>query len=388
MDALFQKAKSMYPNASDDEIIQGIAKIRQEQPNASDDEIVQAASKIQTSQQDGSFQKEAVKQGVMQKYGLGQYSADKRQALVDENNSAASPIAAALAGFGAGLRGGDVGAGFKGAMDASTAKTRAKLDAFDKGRDQQTKDFSFERDLQKADQEDTTRAESKDPMSARSKAAQDMLVQDYGMDPSVASKMTAEQVEARLPGLKQKLDREMREREFSERQKDRQLQREAMQSQRDITRQDKLDAKNDKKKTALSEVEDRRMNIEDNLSRLERMIDEKGTYEVFGSHNADMERLTDQIATDMAKLMDPSSVARPSEVEMFKKGLVSPTATGMTNATAKDILKNFRNEVNTRAATAYKVRGLDNPGSAKQEETKQVGGKTYRKVPGGWEEVE
>ena len=66
MDALLQKAKMMYPNASDDEIMQGIQKIRQEQPNASDDEIIQAASKIQASQQDGSFQKEAVKQSVMQ----------------------------------------------------------------------------------------------------------------------------------------------------------------------------------------------------------------------------------------------------------------------------------------------------------------------------------
>ena len=127
MDALFQKAKMMYPNASDDEIMQGIQKIRQEQPNASDDEIVQAASKIQASQQDGSFQKEAVKQSVMQKYGLGDYSPEARQKLVDANNAAASPIAAALAGFGAGLRGGDVGAGFKGAMDASQAKTRSAL---------------------------------------------------------------------------------------------------------------------------------------------------------------------------------------------------------------------------------------------------------------------
>lgn len=141
-----------------------------------------------------------------------------------------------------------------------------------------------------------------------------------------------------------------------------QLARRDQQANRDVLRQDKIDVNNDKKSAILRDVEDRRINIEDNLTRLEKMIDEKGTYEVFGSHNADMGRLTDQIATDMAKLMDPNSVARPSEVEMFKKGLVSPTAIGMTNATAKNILNNFRNEINSRAATAYKVRGLEEPG--------------------------
>ena len=146
-------------------------------------------------------------------------------------------------------------------------------------------------------------------------------------------------------------------------------------------------SKNEKKKTTLNEIEDRRMNIEDNISRLEKMIDKKGTYETFGSHNADMERLVDQIATDMAKLTDPNSVARPSEVEMFKRGLVQP-GLGMRNSTAKDILKNFRGEVNKRTENAYKIRGVDNPGAQKQEETKVVNGKTYRKVPGGWEEVE
>ncbi len=389
MDPLFNQAKQMYPNASDEEINQNLAKIRQEAPDASDDEIVKAATQIQGSQQDGTFGKMAVKETLKQKYGLGEYSPDKRKELLDANDKAASPIASAFAGFGAGIRGGNVSSAFDSAMAGSQAKTKGAIDAFDKARDQKKADFAFDRDLSKAEREDTAIGESKDPASARSKAAQDMLVQDYGMDPAVASKMTAEQVEARLPGLKQKLDREMREREFSERQKDRNLQREQMQANRDITRNDKLDAKNEKKKATLTEVEDRRMNIEDNISRLEKMIDEKGTYEMFGSHNADMERLTDQIATDMAKLTDPNSVARPSEVEMFKKGLVSPNAASMTNATAKDILKNFRNEVNTRAATAYKVRGLENPGAAApKEETKVMGGKTYRKVPGGWEEVE
>ncbi len=390
MDPLFQTAKQMYPNASDDEINQGLAQIRQNGPQLSDEEIVQAAGKIQASQADGSFQKQMVKQNLMQKYGMGDYSPEARQKLVDANSAAASPIAAGFAGFGAGLRGGDVGGAFKNAMDASQAKTKGALDAFDKNREGKMKDFAFERDLTKADREDQTLAEMKDPASERSKAAQQMLIEDYGMDPALAGKLTAEQAEGRIPGLKQKLDRDMKEREFGERQKDRQLQREQMQANRDVARADKQAVKDEKKKATLNEVEDRRTNINDALDSLDKMVADKGTYEMFGSHNQDMDRLIDQIATDMAKLQDPNSVARPSEVEMVKKNLIS-SGFQNSNSTARDIIKNFRSEVDRRAATAYKLRGIDNPGTQStvpKEETKVVGGKTYRKVPGGWEEVE
>lgn len=129
-------------------------------------------------------------------------------------------------------------------------------------------------------------------------------------------------------------------------------------------RQDTLNAKaaekNDKKKQAMNEVEDRRQNINANVQKLKQMIDEDGTYELFGSHNQDIDRLTEQVATDMAKLMDPNSVARPQEVEMIKKTLIKPGFSNR-NSTATDILTNFGNEINQRADTAYRIRGLDAP---------------------------
>jgi len=321
---------------------------------------------------------------LKQKYGLDdKYSDAARQAILDQNKEDASGInwRAGLASLGAGIAGKDAASAGMGVLNKQQSERDSKINEFDKASQKQRADIAFNREEQNI-------AESKDPMSERSKAAQNMLVQDYGMSPEVASKMTAEQVEARLPGLKQKLDREMKEREFSEKQKDRQLQREQMNANRQSVRDDKQAVRDEKKKTTLNEVEDRRRNIEDNVTTLENMIKDKGTYEAFGSHNADMERLVDQIATDMAKLTDPNSVARPSEVEMFKKGLVSPTATGMRNSTALDILKNFRGEVNKRTENAYKIRGIDNPGSQQaQEETKTVNGRKYKKVPGGWEEV-
>jgi hypothetical protein len=113
----------------------------------------------------------------------------------------------------------------------------------------------------------------------------------------------------------------------------------------------------EKKVASLNEVEDRRRNILDNVDLVDKMIEDKGTFEMFGSHNADLDRRIDMIATDMAKLADPTSVARPSEVEMFKKGLVE---SGLTrrNSTARDLLKNFKGEVEQRASNAYEIRGL------------------------------
>jgi len=121
--------------------------------------------------------------------------------------------------------------------------------------------------------------------------------------------------------------------------------------------EEKAIASQEKKMAAMNEVEDRRRNILDNVDLVDKMIADKGTFEMFGSHNQDLDRRVDMIATDMAKLADPSSVARPSEVEMFKKGLVE-SGLGKRNSTARDLLSNFKNEVEQRAANAYEVRGL------------------------------
>lgn len=129
-------------------------------------------------------------------------------------------------------------------------------------------------------------------------------------------------------------------------------------------KQDALGAKQaeklDKKKQAMNEIEDRRQNINANLSTLKSMISDNGTWELMGSHNQDMDRLTEQIATDMAKLMDPSSVARPQEVEAIKRTLVKPGFSNK-NSTAESVLSNFEKEINTRADSAYKIRGLEAP---------------------------
>ena len=354
MDSLFQQAKSMYPNASDDEINQNLMKIRQEAPNASDDEILKSAQALQGAQQSGEYGKIAVKESLKQKYGLGDPS--ERQKLVDANASAASPIAAAFAGFGAGLRGGDVASGFKNAMDASQSKTKGALDAFDKARDQKLQDFSHDRSLTKAEQEDKKLAEMTDPMSERSKAAQASLIEDYGMSPEVASKLTAEQAEARLPGLKQKLDRQMREREFDERQKDRNLQRESMRASRDAARQEKAETKarpSDKQIEAFTDID----NASSDLNNLLATLGDKSNWT--GSVDGripDMFVGDDQVAwrSAVGKYKDAyrkaitGAGAGPTEIAMLEKRLPSETDTlANFQAKAKEALK----ELERRKAT-------------------------------------
>lgn len=125
-------------------------------------------------------------------------------------------------------------------------------------------------------------------------------------------------------------------------------------------REEKAAATEDKKKAQVVEVENFVANIKDNINALRKQVKDTGTFEMFGSESADLERAMTNIAVDMAKLQDPGSVAREGEVALVKKGLF-PTglkALGTRNATADKILENMLSEVEKRRSNAYTVRGL------------------------------
>lgn len=122
----------------------------------------------------------------------------------------------------------------------------------------------------------------------------------------------------------------------------------------------------EKKKAQVQEVDNYVADIEDNIKAIEKQIDESGTFELTGSHDRDLERRITNIATGMAKLIDPGSVAREGEVALAKKGLIPTDGIGAlftNNNTAKQILKNLRGEVEQRRRRAYEVRGLGEPGA-------------------------
>jgi hypothetical protein len=239
------------------------------------------------------------------------------------------------------------------------------------------KDFAEQQALTNYDRSETAYADENDPNSETSKQYQ-ALAKKF-MPNGNYEGASAAKLKQLMPPLEKAYQydqqKAMRAEDLAERRKDRQTQYDIAQGTRQDNRQyqetqkqeerdykEGLTAKaaEEKKKQSVVEIEDRRTNIQQNLGILKKMIQENGTFELMGSHNQDMNRLIEQVATDMAKLSDPSSVARPSEVEAVKATLVSPGFKN-SNATAIKILDNFAGEVNRRADTGYKVRGLTPP---------------------------
>lgn len=126
--------------------------------------------------------------------------------------------------------------------------------------------------------------------------------------------------------------------------------------------QEKADAARLKQEQGMHELEGRFRNIEERVADVRGMIGNKGTYELLGSHNEVLNSKLNDIATDMAKVMDPESVARESEVEAAKKNLPR-VGLRQSNATALAVLKSFEEDLKKRRANAYKVRGLTPPAS-------------------------
>jgi hypothetical protein len=132
---------------------------------------------------------------------------------------------------------------------------------------------------------------------------------------------------------------------------------ELMQEEKQMQRQEK-DLK------ALKEVEIRKRTIEDNVERAKAIISRTGTFEAFGPESEELNGIMDEISVDMAKLQDPDSVARPSEVALVRKNLIPEGAIGklgIRNKTATEILDNFKERINDRAKIGYQVRGIKAP---------------------------
>lgn len=107
------------------------------------------------------------------------------------------------------------------------------------------------------------------------------------------------------------------------------------------------------------------MNVE--MANLIKQIREKGTYEVFGPENKLFDQRIESIAVDYAKMVDPKSVARESEVESAKRMLAEKSIAKDSNASTIKSLENFRRMVNSRRQAFYRARGLPVPPTQKGE---------------------
>lgn len=122
----------------------------------------------------------------------------------------------------------------------------------------------------------------------------------------------------------------------------------------------------EKKRQQVLEVENFTSNIDRNIDAIKAQIDKTGTFELTGPEGAVMDRRLTEIATDLAKLADPGSVARSDEVKLMRQGLVDSGFLGLAtrNETAKAVLDALKGDVKQRRAAAYLSRGLDLPDGA------------------------
>jgi hypothetical protein len=292
----------------------------------------------------------AVKEYIAKKYGFGEGLDES--ALIDAQKGTSDEKFAAGMGRAANKIG------------AAIAGVKADTSAYDKMRDEAGQSVKDLQDRRKGKVEDMQVGNMMRDQEGQ--AVEDDVNSDasntYRMLASKMlpgkdfSKMSATQIKRVLPSLEKLYDTQQKA-------LDRKEARDERRSMFGMTMAEKKRTADEKKAQGMWEIEDRRQNIDAALTKLDKMIEDDGTWELTGSHNQDMERLVEQVATDMAKLQDPNSVARPSEVESVKKNLIR-SGFQNSNATAREILKNFKGEVERRADKAYQVRGMQAPKSA------------------------
>ena len=118
------------------------------------------------------------------------------------------------------------------------------------------------------------------------------------------------------------------------------MDRETRAENRALAREDR--AAERKKEAATMEIEERFRGADKALADMEAMVNEDGTFETFGDHNALLEALVTSYSTDMAKLRDPDSVAREAEVALERRALGDFNRLGVRNQTALDIIRKTR----------------------------------------------
>lgn len=244
-------------------------------------------------------------------------------------------------------------------------KQRADIDdkttgALDKKRKQAFEDLSLEQSLVKADKEKVLQdPNSKESVSFRNhfKSLYPTLANAYG---DKFNEITASDKDIIFDTARLKEATEARKAQYQ------------------LTQQNRQDAlavkvqeKADKKKQAVTEIQDRYNNIKDSIGSLKNMVNEYGTQEMLGPQNKQMDQYITAIATDMAKLVDPQSVARESEVASFKKMLFEP-GFWQRESSIQGVLDNFSGMVDKRLANAYAVRGIEMPEDIKNQSSAKI----------------
>jgi hypothetical protein len=218
-------------------------------------------------------------------------------------------------------------------------------------------EYDMEKSLQSDQAEQEKQARENDVNSPESKLAQSLAAK-LGADPALVSGLTASKWKQFSPAYEKMYELEQKKVEN-------QIKRDDLRQKRDVDAglkaqaiAEKKQEKEQKKMSAVTEIQDRYNNIADNIQKVKDLVDEVGTQEMIGPENRIMQQYVDSIATDMAKLVDPTSVARETEVAAFRNMLFQP-GFFQRESSVKAVLDNFKQMVDKRLENAYQVRGLN-----------------------------
>lgn len=260
--------------------------------------------------------------------------------------------------------------------DAATSQLGMERDQARAGRD----DLLFQQQQEDRQREAAVRAREDDPNSEESRIAQELAAR-FGGRPYPG--MTAAQFKRAAPHLQAIYETQqrkiLRQDAAAERdqaraaaQADREAARADVVAQRqadriaaaDLRKGDRLETEErkigEKKAEQTREIEEFAQSGLDALDRLQKQIEDQGTFEMFGPETQNFERHRTSIANAMARLADPGSVNRPSEVETALRGLPVP-GLGQANDTALELIAAARDEIEQRRRRAYKIRGIEDP---------------------------
>lgn len=145
------------------------------------------------------------------------------------------------------------------------------------------------------------------------------------------------------------------------------------------TREKEERAAKSKAEQQVVEIEDRARGAERSLTEMEKLIADKGVFEVGGAHNAQLQGAITAYVTDIAKLRDPGGVVRKDDVDLEMRGMFPTGIMGAlsSDATAREVIGTLRRRLAERRAEAFKVRGLRppaSPGSANGLQLDAAGG--------------
>jgi hypothetical protein len=233
---LFSRAKALFPDLQDDDIQDGIVKVKTQMPTASDDEVIDYAQKnlAQPTLPAGNPSlSSVVKDTLLSKYGLdSKYSDEARQKIVDSNAADAEGLnwTAGLAGLGAALQGRDSVQAGMAVRQFDDKKRQSKLDEFDKGRQGTIQKFQFDRDITTAQKDDEKRAREADHTSSESAIARE-LAKEMGYKGDL-TKLTAAQFQEFSPALQKKYEIQQRKLERQEARDDRNYQRQVAKTEK------------------------------------------------------------------------------------------------------------------------------------------------------------